>query len=231
MLLFLACCGLAALAWEFIIEGPSWYLEGKEANKDLTWADFVKECGMESNRATVNRAFDYKFKNVVVEWEGRVLRVDGDHADDEDDPDLLINDKKHYRTHNAAEILVRMDPALKGLFFSSDYDLLLVLDSEHFLKNQDSLDRLRVGSDIKFKGFLKNLGKVEEQYRQSRSSGVHRSNSQANLEDFSDEFLMPMFTVFDLDVVRLDDELPTEGYNRKTHHHLHKDMRYSVKKD
>lgn len=69
---------------------------------------------------------------------------------------------------------------------------------------------------------------MEEQYRQSKS--VHRSNSK-NTDDFSDEFLMPMFTVFDLEVVKLDDELPTEGFNRKTHHHLHKDMRYTVKND
>ena len=42
---------------------------------------------------------------------------------------------------------------------------------------------------------------------------------------------MPWFTVFDLTVVKLDDELPTEGYNRKNSHHLHKNMRYSIKKE
>lgn len=135
MLMFLACVGLAAMAWEYVIEGPSWYLEGKEVDKSLTWDNFLKDCGTENNRATVTRAFDYKYKNAVVEWEGRVLRVDGDHSDGDDDPDLLINEKRHYRTHSSAEILVRMDPPLRGLFFSSDYDLLLVLDSEHFLKN------------------------------------------------------------------------------------------------
>ena len=59
----------------------------------------------------------------------------------------------------SAEIMVRMDPPLRGLFHNSDYDLLLVVDKEHFNKNQAALDSLRVGSDIKFKGFLKNLGK------------------------------------------------------------------------
>ena len=42
---------------------------------------------------------------------------------------------------------------------------------------------------------------------------------------------MPWFTVFDISVVRLNDELPTDGHNRKSHHHLHNDMRYTVKKD
>ena len=59
----------------------------------------------------------------------------------------------------SAEIMVRMDPPLRGLFHNSDYDLLLVIDKEHFEKNQEALDSLRIGSDIKFKGFLKNLGK------------------------------------------------------------------------
>lgn len=56
--------------------------------------------------------------------------------------------------------MVRMDPNLRGLFYSSDYDLLLVLDAEHFNRNQEELDMLRIGSDIKFKGFLRNLGKA-----------------------------------------------------------------------
>jgi len=73
----------------------------------------------------------------VVEWEGKVLRVDGNHHDEDDEPELQIDEKKHYFTHGAAEILMRMDPPMKGLFFSSDYDILLVLDSEHFIKNQD----------------------------------------------------------------------------------------------
>ena len=60
--------------------------------------------------------------------------------------------------------MVRMDPPLKGgLFYASDYDLLLVLDSQHFTKNEEALDRLKVGSDIKFKGFLRNLGKASNE--------------------------------------------------------------------
>ena len=45
--------------------------------------------------------------------------------------------------------MVRMDPVLRGgVFYASDYDLLLVLDSHHFTRNRDALDQLRVGSDI-----------------------------------------------------------------------------------
>lgn len=88
MMVFIGCVGIATLAWDVVVEGPSWYLEGKEANKSLTWTSFVNECGLESNRASVLRAFEYKYKNEVVEWEGKVLRVDGDHEDDDDDPYL-----------------------------------------------------------------------------------------------------------------------------------------------
>ena len=36
--------------------------------------------------------FEKKYKNTVIEWEGHVMRVDGDHADeDNDDLDLEIS--------------------------------------------------------------------------------------------------------------------------------------------
>ena len=82
--LFAICLvGCATLAWDVVIEGPSWYLDGRDANLDVTWADFVKDCGgaYTNNISTVNRNFAAKYKNEVVEWEGRVLRVDGDHED------------------------------------------------------------------------------------------------------------------------------------------------------
>lgn len=63
------------------------------------------------------------------------MRVDGDHAGEDNDMDLEISKQSHYRTHSAAEIFIRMDKPMSGLFIDSDYDLLLVLDSEHFEKN------------------------------------------------------------------------------------------------
>lgn len=66
--------------------------------------------------------------------------MDGDHYDDDEDSVLQIDEKKHYHTHSSAEIMIRMDPALRGLFYSSDYDLLLTLDSDHFISNQEALD-------------------------------------------------------------------------------------------
>lgn len=69
-----------------------------------------------------------------------MLRVDGDHEDDDEDPALQISEpSKHYLTHSSAEIMIRMDPPLKS-WHSTDYDLLLVLDSEHFNRNQEALD-------------------------------------------------------------------------------------------
>ena len=221
--IFILCVGLATFAWDIVVEGPTWYLEGRDVDTSLTWNKFVNECGHQTNLNTLNREFDSKFKNRVIEWEGRVLRVDGDHYDDDEDPVLQIDNEKHYHTHSSAEIFIRMDPAMRGIFYSSDYDLLLTLDSEHFLKNRDALDQMRVGSDIKFKGFLRNLGKGSDRSKSTRQRQYQKSNDKAE-----DEMLMPMFTVFELEVVRQFDELPTEGYNRKGHHHLHKNVRYSI---
>ena len=41
--------------------------------------------------------------------------------------------------------------------------------------------------------------------------------------------MMPWFSVFDLNILKLEDELPTKGHHRSSHHHLHEHMRYSVK--
>lgn len=96
LLIGIVCAGLAWLAWDFIIEGPTWYLEGREADPSITWADFVKDCGYQTSLPMVNRSFEYKYKNTVVEWEGKVLRVDGDHDDDDEDPVLQIGSSSHY---------------------------------------------------------------------------------------------------------------------------------------
>ena len=46
----------------------------------------MKDCGSQSSsKASIKRNFDWKYKNAVVEWEGHVLRVDGDHKDDDED--------------------------------------------------------------------------------------------------------------------------------------------------
>ena len=88
--------GCATLAWDMVIEGPSWYLDGREANLNVTWIDFVKDCGSaySNNINSINRKFASKYKNEVVQWEGRVLRVDGDHGDQDEDPVLQINADK-----------------------------------------------------------------------------------------------------------------------------------------
>ena len=63
--------------------------------------------------STINRFFSKKYKNQVVEWEGQVLRVDGDHYEDDNDSTTLINsEKRHYYTHGAVEIFMRMTPTL-----------------------------------------------------------------------------------------------------------------------
>ena len=71
-----------------------------------------------------------------------MLRVDGDNKEDgsEDEAELQVSPRGHYLTHSSAEIMVRMDPFLRGVFRESDHDLLLVLDSEHFTRNKDAIN-------------------------------------------------------------------------------------------
>lgn len=57
----------------------------------MTWVDFVKDCGLNNNRQTIIHSYELKYKNEVVEWEGKVLRVDGDHNDDDDESELQIS--------------------------------------------------------------------------------------------------------------------------------------------
>ena len=68
--LFLAviCAGLVAMAYEYLIEGPAWYLEGREADTSITWADFAKDCGRSDSVDTVVKNFEKKYKNTVIEW-------------------------------------------------------------------------------------------------------------------------------------------------------------------
>ena len=123
--------------------------------------------------------FEKKYKNKVVEWEGQVLRVDGNHHDFDEDPAMLIDSqRKHYRTHGSAEIMIRMDPPLNvGEFYMSDYDLLLLLDLDHFTKHQFVLDKLHVGTDIKFKGHLRNLGRADKNKEIDRNNSLSTKKS------------------------------------------------------
>ena len=42
------CMGLATLVYDIVIEGPSWYLEGREPDRSILWDHFVKDCGHQS---------------------------------------------------------------------------------------------------------------------------------------------------------------------------------------
>ena len=104
-----------------------------------------------------------------------------------------------------------MSPPLKGIFAGEDHDLELTFDEEHFNKNLDVLNKLKVGSDIRFTGYLRNIGLL----------AGHR------LETQHDGKKMPTFAVFDLEIVSLEDELKTDLFARKSHHHVHKEGRYN----
>ena len=44
LMLLLASIG-AFMVYEMIIDGPGWYLEGRDPDIDLTWKDFVHDVG------------------------------------------------------------------------------------------------------------------------------------------------------------------------------------------
>ena len=78
-----------------------------------------------------------------------------------------------------------MNPPIKGIFDGQDHDLELTFDEEHFNRNRATLDKLKVGSDIRFTGYLRNIGLL----------AGHR------VETNHDGKKMPTFAVFELEVV------------------------------
>ena len=88
---------------------------------------------------------------------------------------------------------------------------MLTFDEEHFKRNLPTLEKLHVGSDIKFKGYLKDIGLLAGHQIETNHDGKK----------------MPTFSVFELEVIKVDDDLATDLYARKSHHHVHKEGRYS----
>ena len=72
------------MVWETVVDGPSWYLERQTPNLDIKWDQFVADVGTKSSKAAVSREFEAHYRNVVVKWEGQVLRVEGDNIDSTD---------------------------------------------------------------------------------------------------------------------------------------------------
>ena len=49
LLIAVICIGLTSLTYEYVVEGPAWYLDGREADLSITWDNFVKDCGRVDN--------------------------------------------------------------------------------------------------------------------------------------------------------------------------------------
>ena len=85
-------------------------------------------------------------------WKGIVIRVD-DYDDDNDDrqEDLWIGKELHqqHRIKNF-EILVNM-------FSSNDFDIVLTINSDNFIKNKVTIDGLKTGNTIEFSGHITKL--------------------------------------------------------------------------
>ena len=76
------------MIYEAVLSGPSWYLEGREADLDLTWRDFLHDCGQGQSKRDSLNIFTWKYRNKVLQWEGQVLRVDGDSTEDYENLDV-----------------------------------------------------------------------------------------------------------------------------------------------
>ena len=51
LLVGVICFVVASFAYEYWIEGPAWYLEGREVDASIKWSDFVRDCGNSNNVA------------------------------------------------------------------------------------------------------------------------------------------------------------------------------------
>lgn len=60
--LMLLLASIAAfMVYETILDGPSWYLEGRDVNIDLTWKDFVHDCGQTQRSRDAFSVFSWKY--------------------------------------------------------------------------------------------------------------------------------------------------------------------------
>ena len=145
-LMFLLASLGAFMVYEMIVDGPGWYLEGREPELDLTWRSFVHDIGAQFSHRGQDAfsVFSWKYRNKLIQWEGQVLRVDGNSQEDYPDvkDDAIWSDDSNWTSTStlinsaaSAEILVRMNPPLQGLYSGADHDLELTFDEEHFTKN------------------------------------------------------------------------------------------------
>jgi len=109
-LLFVIFTGLFAYIFQIASEGPMWYLDGRQADPTLTWTRFVNTVSVGKDKMDIYMNFDAKFKNKVVQWEGKVLRVDGNDElesvfQDQGSDDWISNDY-HVNPRISAEVLV-----------------------------------------------------------------------------------------------------------------------------
>lgn len=94
---------------------------------------------MIENYVAAKLAFNEKYENNVVSWEGFYADVKQKHQG----IGLFYND--HYLS-----ILVKMSPSESDLF----PDLVLSVSSVYYNENKEMLDSLKKGDGINFKGVL-----------------------------------------------------------------------------
>lgn len=114
---------------------------GYQVDQSIKWTDFLKDCGKTVSSSKVKKNYIAKYQNKYIEWEGHVMRIDGNE----------------FNYLHMAKILVVMNPrdslpASKNIEGDENRtpDLILSFDVYSFERNRDVIEGLRRGDYIRF---------------------------------------------------------------------------------
>jgi hypothetical protein len=109
-------------------------------NPALTWDKWLHDCSMGEANIRASHNFDEAWKGQVIQWQGRVVRVNAfDEAKENDDDTIWIGDTQHNKyTVKDVQVLISMST-------TKDFDVLLGFDEKHFEKNLKTIDAMHTG--------------------------------------------------------------------------------------
>lgn len=113
-----------------------------QVDLSIKWSTFIRDCGKRVPLETAMQRYTNHYLNKYVQWEGHVMRIDGNELN---------------FIHQATILLV-MDPRDVHMEDSSygnrEPDLILSFDLNSFTKNREVIEDLRKGDLIKFNATL-----------------------------------------------------------------------------
>lgn len=111
----------------------------------IKWEQFINDCGKKVNYDQAKKTYHLKYQGNYVEWEGHVMRVDGNE-----------NNLLHQ-----AKILMVMNPrdmhSEQASYGDREPDLLLSFDIYSFNRNKLIIEDLKRGDYIRFNATITHL--------------------------------------------------------------------------